>query len=84
MELAQRDAVADHRLALGVAIGRDVGRIEELQMAQPAERAALGVGAEHPLTKGDLVKPPAERRGHIRPPRLGRVLSDGQRTQGQQ
>jgi hypothetical protein len=26
MELAQRDAVADDRLALGVAVGRDVRR----------------------------------------------------------
>ena len=52
MELAQRDAVVDHRLTLGVAVGRDVGRVQELQMAQPAEGASLGVGAEHPLTQG--------------------------------
>jgi len=44
MELAQGDAVADDRLALGVAVGRDVGRVEELLVAQPAEGAALGVG----------------------------------------
>src|SRR3990172_10096787 len=30
MELAQGDAVADQRLALGVAVGRDVGRAQEL------------------------------------------------------
>ena len=52
VELAQGDAVADHRLALGVAIGRDVGRVQQLLVAQPAEGAALGVRAEHPLTQG--------------------------------
>ena len=46
-------------------------------MTQPAEGAALGVRAEHPLAEGDLVEPPAERRGHIRSPGLGRVLTDG-------
>jgi hypothetical protein len=43
MELAKRDAVADDRLALGVALGRDVRRVQELQAAQPAEGASLGV-----------------------------------------
>ena len=43
MELAQGDAVADDRVALGVALGRDVGCVQELQVAQPAERTALGV-----------------------------------------
>ena len=52
MELAQRDAVADHRLALGVATGRDVGSVQQLLVAQPAGGAALGVRAEHPLTQG--------------------------------
>ena len=42
MELAQRDAVADDGLALGVALARDVGRVGELLVAQPAEGAALG------------------------------------------
>ncbi len=32
MEFAQRDAVADDRLALGVAVGRDVGGVEEVLM----------------------------------------------------
>ena len=50
MELAQRDAVADQRLALGVAVRRDVHRVQELQMAQPAEGAALGVRAGTRLT----------------------------------
>jgi hypothetical protein len=68
MELAQGDTVADHRLALGVAVGRDLGRVQELQVAQPAEGAALGVRAEHPLAEGDLMEPATERRGHIRPP----------------
>ena len=44
MEFAQRDAVADHRLTLGVAVGGDVRRVQELLVAQPAEGAAFGVG----------------------------------------
>jgi hypothetical protein len=44
MKLAERDAVADDGLALGVAVGRDVGRVQELLMAQPAEGASLGAG----------------------------------------
>ncbi len=51
VELAQGDAVADHRLALGVAVWRDVRRVQELLVAQPAEGAALGVGAKYPLTQ---------------------------------
>ena len=46
MELAQRDAVADDRLTLGVAVGRDVRRVEKLLVAQPAQGAALGVRAD--------------------------------------
>jgi hypothetical protein len=37
VELAQGNAVADNRLALGVAVGRDVGRVQELLVAQPAD-----------------------------------------------
>ena len=40
MQLAEHDAVADERLTLGLAVGRDVGRVQELLMTQPAERAA--------------------------------------------
>ncbi len=69
--LHQRDAVADDRLALGVAVGRDVRRVQQLLVAQSTERAAFRVRSNHPLAEGDLVQPTAERRGHIRAPRLG-------------
>ena len=59
VELVQPDAVADERLALGVAVGRDVRRVQELQLAQPAERAALGVRADVPLVEGGLGEPAA-------------------------
>jgi hypothetical protein len=65
MELAQRHTVADHGLAVGVAVGRDVGRVQELPVTQPAQGAALGVRAEHPLAEDDLVESAAERRGHV-------------------
>ncbi len=51
MQLAQRDAVADDRLALGVAVERDVRCVQELLVAESAERAALGIPADHPLRK---------------------------------
>ena len=82
MQLAQRDAVADDRLALGVAVGRDVRCVQEFPMPESTERASLGVRSNHPLAEGDLVQPTAERRGHIRTPGLGHVLSGDQRTQG--
>jgi len=44
MEPAQGDAAADHRLALGVALGRDVGRVQELLVAQPAQRLPPWLG----------------------------------------
>ena len=77
VELAQCDAVADDRLALGVAVGRDMRGVEELLMAQPTEGAALGVRANDPLAEGGLVEPAAKGVGHIRAPRLGGVLTDG-------
>ena len=68
MELAQGHAVADHRLALGVAVGRDVRGIEELQVVEPAEGAALGIRAEHPLAEGSLMEAAAKGVGHVRAP----------------
>jgi hypothetical protein len=82
MQLAQGDAVADDRLALDIAVGRDVRRVQEFLVSESAQRASFRVRSNHPLTEGDLVQPTAERCGHIRTPRLGRVLTDGQRTQG--
>ena len=51
MELAQRDAVADDWLALGVAVGRDMRRVQELLMAQSAVGASLGVRGNQPLRR---------------------------------
>ena len=76
MQLAEGDAVADDRLALGVAVGRDVRRVQKLLMPESAERATVGVRSNHSLTEGDLVQPTAERRGHIGTPRLGDVLAN--------
>ena len=52
MQLVERDAVADDRLAFGVAIGRDVCRVQKLLMPESTERSALGVRSNHPLTEG--------------------------------
>jgi hypothetical protein len=58
MQLAQSDAVADDRLALGVAVGRDVGRVQQFLMPESTERSGccvdLGRGAPEPIGVVDL------------------------------
>ena len=69
MELAQREIVAGHRLTERVAIGQDVGGFQQLVMAEPADGAALLIGAEHALAEAPLVKALPDDRGHVLPPR---------------
>ena len=77
MELAEREAVGNHRLAQGMAIREDVGGFQQLVMAEPADGAALLVGAEHALAKAPLVQALADHGGHILPPRgQGRRVID--------
>jgi hypothetical protein len=54
VQLAEREAVGNDRLAQGMAVGEDVGGFQQLVMAEPADGAALLVGAEHALTKAPL------------------------------
>ena len=49
MQLAEREAVGNHRLTERVDIREDVGGLQQLVMAEPADGAALLVGAEHAL-----------------------------------
>ncbi len=46
VKLAERDAVAYSGETLGLGIGNDVGRIEKLIVAGPAERTLLVIGAD--------------------------------------
>jgi len=51
MKLAEREAVGDDRLAERVTIGQDVRGFQQLVVAQPADGAALLIGAEHALAE---------------------------------
>ena len=51
VELAEREAVGNDRLAQGMAVREDVSGFQQLVMAESADGAALLVGAEHALAK---------------------------------
>ena len=56
VELAERETVGNDRLPQGMAVGEDVGGFQQLIMAEPADGAALLIGAEHALAKTPLVQ----------------------------
>lgn len=76
VELAEGDAVLDPRLAQLLPVRHDVGRVEELRVAQAAEGALLSVRPEHPLPERALVKPPADQRGDVPAPGVRLALRD--------
>jgi hypothetical protein len=51
MKLAESESIGDDWLTAGVPVGEDMGRIEELAMAQSADRAHGLVGANDALTE---------------------------------
>jgi hypothetical protein len=57
VELAEGQAVRDHRGSERVHIRHDVRCIEKLLMLEPTERASLAIRAQHPQPKGTLVEP---------------------------
>ena len=59
-----------------MAIREDVGGFQQFVMAEPADRAALLVGAEHSLAKAPLVQALPDHRGHVLAPRSqhGRIV----------
>ncbi len=69
MELAEREAVGNDRLPQGRTVREDVSGFQQLVMAEPADGAALLVGAEHALAKAPLVQALPDHRGHVLPPR---------------
>src|SRR2546426_4249282 len=69
VELAEREAVGNARLPQGMAVREDVSGFQQLVMAEPADGAALLVGAEHALAKAPLVQALADHRSHVLPPR---------------
>jgi len=69
MQLAEREAVGNHRLVEQVNIRKGVGGLQQRVMAEPTDGAALLVGTEHALTKAPLVQALPDHRSHILPPR---------------
>src|SRR6266849_294367 len=55
MDRAEAQAVADDRLARLLGVGDDVRRVEEPQLAQPADSAAIPVGGEYRAAELRLV-----------------------------
>jgi hypothetical protein len=56
VQLAKRQPVGHHRLASRVSVRKDVGRVEQLFVARPADGALLAVGPEHALPELLLVQ----------------------------
>jgi hypothetical protein len=52
-----------------MTVGEDVGGLQQLVVAEPADGAALLVGAEHVLAKTPLVQAVPDHRGDVLPPR---------------
>src|SRR3989475_10898843 len=56
VKLAEGQAVRHHGLAARMAVGQDVGGLEQLLVAQAADRATFLVGREHPLAEALLME----------------------------
>src|SRR3954451_7327234 len=57
MDRAQAEAVADLRLASLLDVTDDVRRVEQAELAQPADRATLAVRGGDPAAEPGLVDP---------------------------
>ena len=55
MQLAEREAVGDYRLAAWMAVGQDVRGFQQFVMSKAADGAALLIGAKHALAEAPLV-----------------------------
>src|SRR5262249_33255818 len=69
MQLAECQAVGNHRLPAGMSVWQDVGGVQQLVVTKPADGAALAISAEYTLAKAALVQTLPNDRGDIPPPR---------------
>jgi hypothetical protein len=60
--------IGDGGLPARVAVRQDVGRLEQLSVPKPADRASLLIRPQHPLPKRLLMKPALGDYGHVCPP----------------
>lgn len=78
VDLAQRNPIGDHRVAVRMPIREDVRGLEQFDVPQPANRAALTVGPEDAGTKLLLMHPPlGEHRDVLAANRRGRLGHPG-------
>ncbi len=56
MQLAQREAIGDDRLATRLSIGDDVGRVEQFLMPELTQGASTPVRGEDALAKPSLMQ----------------------------
>ena len=70
VKLAEGQAVRHHGLAARMAVGQDVGGLEQLLVAQAADRATFLVGREHPLAEALLMESLAGVAGDVFPARF--------------
>lgn len=75
MELAERQTVADDRIAFVVCISHDVSRVQEFLMTQPTDRALLSIGIQDLNAEPLLMESPPHGRGDVLTPDLIAVLS---------
>jgi hypothetical protein len=57
VDRAQREAIRDHRLAHLLEVADDVRRVEEANLAEPADRATVAVRGQHGAAELRLVDP---------------------------
>ena len=55
MEPAERQAIADHRLAIGVSVRNDVCGVEELVVLQAAHSTLMPIRVKNPLAERSLM-----------------------------
>ena len=60
VDLAQGEPIGDHRLAGGLAVADDVGRVEQIPVAKSAQGALVPIGTQDPLPEPPLVESDAD------------------------
>ncbi len=57
MELTQRKAIGNDRIASGIEVGNDVGSIQKFPVPETTNRAMITVGTKNTLPEGLLMHP---------------------------
>jgi hypothetical protein len=65
VQFAHGHPVRDHRLTSRVAVGEDMGRVEQLDVVEPAQGARFPIGQQHPLAESQLMEPVPNETGDV-------------------